>query len=215
MKRLIIIFLSIISLFILGCNYQILNPNNSNSSNNSNEGNNNGSNEDNSSNGSGNNSGEDNDNSENITKTMYFKFKISGKSSQEAFNKNDIFPRELSIKNYANDKTFTHTGNWGDSGYIVNYLFCDDKIGNSMSIPFYAGDAKLEILYKEKDTEITFKGYIWIGNSGTLFFRNDFSCTVSLKDFDEVKNNNTALISIVLYTDNTTYQCTFYGFESK
>ncbi|MEI0563955.1 hypothetical protein [Brachyspira pulli] len=146
---------------------------------------------------------------------MYFKFKISGKSSQEAFNKNDIFPRELSIKNYANDKTFTHTGNWGDPGYIVNYLFCDDKIGNSMSMPFYAGDAKLEILYKEKDTEITFKGYIWIGNSGTLFFRNDFSCTVSLKDFDEVKNNNTALISIVLYPDNSTYQCTFDGFESK
>ncbi|MEI0747627.1 hypothetical protein [Brachyspira pulli] len=112
MKRLIIIFLSIISLFIISCNYQILNPNNSNSSNNSNEGNNNGSNEDNSSNGSGNNSGEDNDNSENLTKTMYFKFKVSGKSSQEAFNKNDIFPRELSIKNYANDKTFTHTGNW-------------------------------------------------------------------------------------------------------
>ena len=83
--------LSIISLFILGCNYQILNPNNSNSSNNSNEGNNNGSNEDNSSNGSGNNSGEDNDNSENLTKTIYFKFKVSGKSSQEAFNKNDIF----------------------------------------------------------------------------------------------------------------------------
>ena len=203
--------LSIISLFILGCNYQILNPNNSNSSNNSNEGNNNGSNEDNSSNGSGNNSGEDNDNSENLTKTIYFKFKVSGKSSQEAFNKNDIFPRELSIKNYANDKTFTHTGNWGDPGYIVNYLFCDDKIGNSMSMPFYAGDAKLEILYNEKYTEITF----WIGNSGTLFFRNDFSCTVSLKDFDEVKNNNTALISIVLYPDNSTYQCTFDGFESK
>ena len=70
---------------------------------------------------------------------MYFKFKVSGKSSKKAFNKSNIFPRELSIKNYDNDKTFTHTGNWGDPGYIVNYLFCDDKIGNSMSIPFYAG----------------------------------------------------------------------------
>ena len=191
MKRLIIIFLSIISLFIISCNYQILNPNNSNSSNNSNEGNNNGSNEDNSSNGSGSDSGEDNDNSENITKTMYFKFKVSGKSSQEAFNKNDIFPRELSIKNYANDKTFSHTGNWGDPGYIVNYLFCDDKIGNSMSMPFYAGDSKLEILYKEKDTEITFKGYIWIGNSGTLFVRNDFSCAIPINDYDEYKARET------------------------
>ena len=96
--------LSIIRLFIFGCNYQVLNPpNNSNSSNNSNEGNNNGSNEDNFGNGSENNSGEnnsgeDNDNSENITKTMYFKFKISGKSSQEAFNKNDIFPKKILMR---------------------------------------------------------------------------------------------------------------------
>ncbi|MEI0558766.1 hypothetical protein [Brachyspira intermedia] len=198
MKRIIIIILSIFCLFILGCNYQVLNPNGSGSnSSNNNE-----------------NSGNNNDN-DNITKTMYFKFRVSGKSSQKAFNKNDIFPRELSIKNYANDKTFTHTGNWGDPGYILNYLFCDDKIGNSMSMPFYAGDSKLEVSYNDKDTEITFKGYIWIGNSGTLFFRNDFSCTIPIKDYNESKNNSTALISIVLYPDNNTYQFTFDGFESK
>ena len=103
MKRLIIIFLSIISLFVVSCNYQILNPNDSNSSNNSSSEGNSG--ENNSGNGSGNNSGEnnsgeDNGNSENITKTMYFKFKVSGKSSQKAFNRNNIFPKELSIKNY-------------------------------------------------------------------------------------------------------------------
>ena len=84
-----------------------------------------------------------------------------------------------------------------------------------MSIPFYAGDSKLEVSYNDKDTEATFKGYIWIGNSGTLFFRNDFSCTISLKDYDEAKNNNTTLISIVLYPDNNTYKFTFDGFESK
>ena len=84
-----------------------------------------------------------------------------------------------------------------------------------MSIPFYAGDSKLQTSYSDKDSEITFKGYIWIGNTGTLFFRNDFSCTISLKDFNESKNNNTALISIVLYPDNDTYKCTFDGFETK
>ena len=201
MKRIIIVILSIFCLFISGCNYQVLNPNNDSSSNSSN---NNGNSE--------NNNGNDNSGT---TKTMYFKFKVSGKSSQQVFNKNNIFPRELSIKNYANDKTFTHTGNWGDPGYVVNYLFCDDKIGNSMSMPFYAGDSKLEISYNSKDDEVTFKGYIWIGNSGTLFFRNDFYCTIPLKDFDESKNNNTALISIVLYPDNNTYKFTFDGFESK
>uniref|UniRef100_UPI003F4B1431 hypothetical protein n=1 Tax=Brachyspira catarrhinii TaxID=2528966 RepID=UPI003F4B1431 len=201
MKRIIIVILSIFCLFISGCNYQVLNPNNDSSSNSSN---NNGNSE--------NNNGNDNSGT---TKTMYFKFKVSGKSSQQVFNKNNIFPRELSIKNYANDKTFTHTENWGDPGYVVNYLFCDDKIGNSMSIPFYAGDSKLEISYNSKDDEVTFKGYIWIGNSGTLFFRNDFSCTIPLKDYDESKNNNTALISIVLYPDNNTYKFTFDGFESK
>ena len=203
MKRIIIVILSIFCLFILGCNYQVLNPNGSNSNScNNNE-------------NSGNNTRSDEEDSEPVIKTMYFKFKVSEKSSQKVFNKNNIFPRELSIKNYANDKTFTHTGNWGDPEYIVNYLFCDDKIGNSMSMPFYAGDSKLEISYNSKDDEVTFKGYIWIGNSGTLFVRNDFSCAIPIKDYDESKNNNTALISIVLYPDNSTYKFTFDGFETK
>ncbi|ACN84564.1 hypothetical protein OFR22_04420 [Brachyspira hyodysenteriae] len=50
---------------------------------------------------------------------------------------------------------------------------------------------------------------------GNEFFRNNFSCTIPLKDYDESKNNNTALISIVLYPDNNTYKFTFDGFESK
>ncbi len=199
MKKSIILVLSIFCMFIIGCNHQVLNPNNSNSDSSNNSG----------------NSGNNDNNNGSIKKSMYFKFKVSGKSSQEAFNKNNIFPRELSIKNYGNDKTFTHTGNWGDPGYIVNYLFCDDKIGNSMSMPFYAGDSKLEISYNSKDDEVTFKGYIWIGNSGTLFVRNDFSCAIPIKDYDESKNNNTALISIVLYPDNSTYKFTFDGFETK
>ena len=187
MKKLQFIVLSICFLFTVSCSYSILNPNPGNSGN----------------------------NNINKSKTMYFKFKVSGKSSKMAFNKNNIFPRKLSIKNYGNNSTFTHTGNWGDQGYVVNYLFCDDKVGNSMSIPFYAGDSKLQTSYSDKDSEITFKGYIWIGNTGTLFFRNDFSCTISLKDFNESKNNNTALISIVLYPDNNTYKCSFDGFENK
>ena len=200
MKRLILLFLSIFCLFALSCNYNVLGPNidNSNSSNNGNSGNE-----------------SNNDNNSGTIKTMYFKFKVSGKSSRTAFNKNNIFPKELSIKNYDNDSTFTHTGNWGDPGYILNYLFCDDKMGNSMSMPFYAGDSKLKVSYNDKYGEVTFKGYIWIGNTGTLFFRNNFSCTISLKDFDESKYNNTALISIILYPDTDTYTFTLDGFESK
>ena len=95
------------------------------------------------------------------------------------------------------------------------YNFCDDQIGNSMSIPFYIGDSKLKISYNDKDKEIIFKGYIWLGNSGKLFFRNNFDVKIPLKNYDKEKNNNTALISIILYPDNDTYQYTFDGFESK
>ena len=84
-----------------------------------------------------------------------------------------------------------------------------------MNIPFYIGDSKLAVSYTEKDTEVTFKGYIWILNSGKGFYRTNFSVTVPLKDYDESKNNNTALVSIVLYPDNNTYKCTFNGFENK
>lgn len=185
MIRLFILFLSIFCIFILGCNHQILNPNI--------------------------------DNSNNKSKTMYFKFKVSGKSSLNKFKygNEDIYPKEVSIENYQNKKTFSYTGKWGDPGFTAIFYFCDDKIGNSMNIPFYIGDSKLSVLYNEKNTEITFKGYIWILNSSKGFFRNDFSCTIPLKDFDESKNNNTALISIVLYPDNNTYKFTFDGFESK
>ncbi|CRF31483.1 hypothetical secreted protein [Brachyspira suanatina] len=203
MKRIIILILSIFCLFLSGCSYQVLNPNNDSSSNSSN---NNGN--------SGNNNG---NNNSGTTKTMYFKFKVSGKSSLNKFKYGNehIYPKEVSIENYQNKKTFSYTGKWGDPGFITIFYFCDDKIGNSMSIPFYIGDSKLSVVYDDKSNEITYNGYIWILNSGKGFFRNDFSCTIPLKDFDESKNNNTALISIVLYPDSDSYICTFDGFESK
>ena len=158
-----------------------------------------------------------NPNTENSSKIMYIKFKVSGKSSQKNFNYRgeNTYPKEVSIKNYYNNDTYTYTGKIGDNGYHYIYNFCDDQIGNSMSIPFYIGDSKLKISYNDKDKEIIFKGYIWLGNSGKLFFRNNFDVKISLKNYDEEKNNNTALISIILYPDNDTYQYTFDGFESK
>ena len=187
MKKLLIILL-LVCLFIYGCNYKPLNPISSDVSN-------------------------INQNS----KVMYFKFKVSGKSSNKKFKvlNEDIYPREVSIENYYNNMTYTYTGKWGDKGYVAIYYFCDDKIGNSMSIPFYVGDSKLQAVYNDKNTNVTFNGYIWILNSGKGFCRNNFSVTIPITNFDEDKYNNTALISIVLYPDNDTYKCTFDGFETK
>lgn len=98
-------FLSICCLFLaVSCNYQIFNPN----------------------------TGSDNNNNDNtIKKTMYFKFQVSGKSSNKRFKyvNEDIYPKEVSIENYENHKTFIYTGKFGDPGYIAIYYFCDDKIG--------------------------------------------------------------------------------------
>ena len=86
-------------MFIIGCNYQLLNPNRSSlNSGNESVNNNSGNNDGNSDNELGNNNGSDEEDSEPVIKTMYFKFKVSGKSSKKAFNKSNIFPRELSIK---------------------------------------------------------------------------------------------------------------------
>ena len=167
MKKLQFILLSICFLFTISCSYSILNPNTGNLGN----------------------------NNINKSKTMYFKFKVSGKSYKMAFNKNNIFPRELSIKNYGNNSTFTHTGNWGDQGYVVNYLFCDDKMGNSMSIPFYAGDSKLQTSYSDKDSEIT-KPYIT---------RDDVPDSYTKAQTDEMFAEKSELGAYVTHSDLSAY----------
>ncbi|ELV05833.1 hypothetical protein H263_07885, partial [Brachyspira hampsonii 30599] len=138
MKKLLIILLSA-CLFIYGCNYKALNPVSTNTSSENTE------------------NSEDNQDTNAVTKVMYFKFKVSGKSSNKKFkvSNEDIYPREVSIQNYYNNMTYTYTGKWGDPGYVAIYYFCDDKIGNSMSIPFYVGDSKLQVSYNDKNTEIT------------------------------------------------------------
>ena len=108
-----------------------------------------------------------------------------------------------------NNKTYSYTADFNGGYYL-----CVDKTGNLIDTQKYIFDNKIKFDYNSSDRQKTLNGYIWLGYNSVLFFRNSLNITIPINLFDEAKYTNTALITITLYPDNSSYTYTFDGFEA-
>ena len=186
MSNFIKFFILIILLFALGCNNSYK-PNNNTSNNNTNN---------------------NNTNNNIITnKSMYIKVKVNGESNNKAFLKYDnMYAKDIDFS--INNKTYSYTADFNNGYYLCTY-----KTGNFIDTKKYIFDGKIQFDYKSNDKQKKLNGYIWIGNSSHLFFRNNIALTIPINLFDEAKYTNIALLTITLYPDNSSYTYTFDGFE--
>lgn len=149
-----------------------------------------------------------NNNNTNTSKTMYIKVRVKGESNNKAFLKYDnMYAKDIDFN--INNKTYSYTANFNNGYYL-----CTDNTGNFIDTQKYIFDNEIKFDYNSNDTQKTLNGYIWIGNSSHLFFRNNITLTIPLNTFDETKYKNIALITITLYPDNSSYTYTFDGFEA-
>ena len=186
MSNLIKFFILIILLFALGCNNSYK-PNNNNTNNNTNN----------------------NNTNNNITaaKSMYLKVRVKGESNNKAFLKYDnMYAKDIDFS--INNKTYSYTADFNNGYYL-----CTDNTGNFIDTQKYIFDNKIKFDYNSSNTQKKLNGYIWIGNSSHLFFRNNIALTIPLNTFDETKHTNIALVTIALYPDKSSYIYTFDGFE--
>lgn len=139
---------------------------------------------------------------------MYIKVRVKGESNNKAFLKYDnMYAKDIDFN--INNKTYSYTANFNNGYYL-----CTDNTGNFIDTQKYIFDNEIKFDYNSNDTQKTLNGYIWIGNSSHLFFRNNITLTIPLNTFDETKYKNIALITITLYPDNSSYTYTFDGFEA-
>lgn len=154
------------------------------------------------------NNNTNNNNNTNTSKTMYIKVRVKWESNNKAFLKYDnMYAKDIDFS--INNKTYSYTANFNNGSYL-----CTDRTGNFIDTQKYIFDNEIKFDYNSNDTQKTLNGYIWIGNSSHLFFRNNITLTIPLNTFDEAKYKNIALITITLYPDNSSYAYTFDGFES-
>ncbi|MEI0610958.1 hypothetical protein [Brachyspira pilosicoli] len=149
-----------------------------------------------------------NNNNTNTSKTMYIKVRVKGESNNKAFLKyENMYAKDIDFS--INNKTYSYTANFNNGSYL-----CTDRTGNFIDTQKYIFDNKIKFNYNSSDTQKTLNGYIWIGNSSHLFFRNNITLTIPVNTFDETKYTNIALVTITLYPDNSSYTYTFDGFEA-
>ncbi|MEI0529973.1 hypothetical protein R4I97_00280 [Brachyspira pilosicoli] len=149
-----------------------------------------------------------NNNNNNTTKSMYLKVRVNGESNNEAFLKyGNMYAKDIDFS--INNKTYSYTADFNNGYYL-----CTDTTGNYIDTKKYIFDNEIKFDYNSSDTQKTLNGYIWIGNSSHLFFRNNIAIKIPLNTFDETKHTNTALVTITLYPDNSSYTYTFDGFEA-
>lgn len=149
-----------------------------------------------------------NNNNNGTIKNMYLKVRVNGESNNKAFLKYDnMYAKDIDFS--INNKTYSYTADFNNGSYL-----CTDKTGNFIDTQKYIFNNKIKFDYSSSDNQKTLNGYIWIGNSSHLFFRNNITLTIPLNTFDETNHTNTALVTITLYPDKSSYTYTFDGFET-